>query len=103
MSQPTTINDFIYGPDEMTNIYRFLQQIDETESSYIALLTYTWANSIKLFMEYNNTALYIYCMFIKTHTHFPKLDRFIDIIYESQKYYNSEIRFIRNLIFEIKA
>ena len=103
MDLSTTINDFIYGPDEMANVYRFLKQIDETESSYIALLTYTWSSPIKLLMDYNETALYIYCMFIKTHTHFPKPERLIDIIYDSKKYYNSEIRFIRNLIFEIKA
>ncbi len=98
-----TINDFIYGPDEMNNVYRFLQQIDDTKSNYISLLLYNWTHPIKLFMEYNETALYIYCQFIKTHTHFPEIERFIDIIYESKKYYNSEIRFIRNLIFEIKA
>ncbi len=106
MDQITSINYFIYGPDDSINIYRFLQQIDETETDYITPLIINWNKQIRSFIEFDEQALYIYLRFIKTHPHFPDLTRLVDMIADSYKWERNENpelmyrTFIRSLLFE---
>ena len=102
MEQILTIDNFINGPDEYMNIYRFLLQINDFKGNYISILLYNWDKQIKLFLDFDRTTLFLYEEFIKLNPQFPSLDHLVDIIHDSNKYVRRELRFVRHLIFEMK-